>query len=1398
MITTKILTEVSKLGVQVWADGDQLRYRAPKGVLTPTLRSQLAEHKIEILAQLRQINNQDSISPVPQFIVHAPEERYLPFPLNDMQQVYWLGQSDSFELGNVAAHYYTEFEFVDLNLEKFNQAWQRLISRHDMLRAIVLPDGQQQILEQVSPFEIEVRDLRGQEPLAVASALETVRQLMSQHGPTTDRWPLFEVLAHQLDNGRVRLHFNFSLLILDGWSLSILLQELATVYQNPDASLTPLSISYRDYVLALGALQNSEIYRRSQDYWWSRLKTLPPAPELPLLKHPTSVAAPQFVHRSARLEPETWLRLKARASQQNLTPTVVLCAAYAEVLAIWSKEPAFTLNLMFYNRRPLHPQVKDILGSFVTTNLLQVDNSIQDTFASRTLSLQKQLWNDLENSSVSGVRVLRELNRTQGGTSRATMPVVFASGLNLRDEEAASTGWGSKLTYTCVQTPQVWLDHQVFEQAGTLVLVWDALEELFPHGLLNNMFSTYCCFLNRLADEEEAWQNTARQMMQLAQLEQQPDINATQAPVPTGMLHTLFATQVSQRLLQSAVISAQRTLTYEQLYGLSNQVGRWLQRLGSRPNVLVAVVMEKGWEQVVAVLGVLQSGAAYLPIDPALPKERLWYLIGQSEVGLVLTQSWLDKELEWPDGLQRLCVDSEDLEKIDNQPLTPVQGPEDLAYVIFTSGSTGLPKGVMIDHRGAVNTIHDINDRFGVGPEDRVLFMSSLSFDLSVYDIFGTLAAGGTIVIPQATATRDPAHWAELLVRERITIWNSVPALMQMLVEYAEGRQELRACYLRLVLLSGDWIPVALPDKIKSLLQGVQVISLGGATEASIWSILYPIEYIDPAWKSIPYGRPMLNQSFYVLNQVLEPCPVWVSGELYIGGIGVAKGYWRDEEKTRARFIKHPQTGEYLYRTGDLGRYLSDGNIEFLGREDFQVKVQGYRIELGEIETALEQHPAVRTAVVTALGELCGSKRLAAHVVPASNTALDVTELRDFLEGKLPDYMVPFTFVLLDDLPLTSNGKVDRKALPMPEQTEPEREKAFVSPRNTLELQLVQIWEDLLGIHPISVNDNFFDLGGHSLLAVRLMAQIQKLFGQDLSLSTLLQGPTVEHIAGMLSQQTAPLRQSPLVKIHPAGSKRPFFCVHPVGGNVLCYVDLARHLDFNQPFYGLQAPGLDGQTEPLKQIQDMAAHYIDAMRAIQPEGPYLLGGWSMGGIVAFEMAQQLHQQCQEVALLALLDSRLPVDTPELDDATLLSWFVRDLGGRFGKTLAVSEREIRQLARDEQLHYVWEQARMIDVVPADVGLMQIHRLLQVFTANTQAMLSYQPQVYPHRVTLIRPSEVFSEDFKDIVGDPAYSWGKLTSESIEIHTVPGNHYTMLAKPHVYAVAEQLRSCLARVVS
>jgi amino acid adenylation domain-containing protein len=506
---------------------------------------------------------------------------------------------------------------------------------------------------------------------------------------------------------------------------------------------------------------------------------------------------------------------------------------------------------------------------------------------------------------------------------------------------------------------------------------------------------------------------------------------------------------------------------------------------------------------------VLQSGAAYVPVSPSVPRERLAFLLDHAQVELVLTQPGVDATVEWPERVDRICVT--DAEPAPAACLAPSQRPDDLAYVIYTSGSTGLPKGVMIEHRSAVNTILDLNTRFAVGPGDRVLALSSLTFDLSVYDVFGALAAGAAIVLPEPGATRDPARWSELMVRERVTVWDSVPALMQALVDYAAGDPARLPQELRLVLLSGDWIPVSLPGEIRALVPGARVFSLGGATEAAIWSILYPTDAVQPGWKSIPYGKPMLNQRFHVLNELLEPCPIGVAGGLFIAGVGLARGYWRDEEKTRSSFFQHPRTGERLYRTGDLGRYLPDGDIEFLGREDFQVKVNGFRIELGEIEAALERHPDVAQAVVAAAGERT-SRRLVGYVVPREGASPTSAELRGHLQEKLPDYMVPGTFVTLAALPLSANGKVDRAGLPAPHAV-PRPASTAAPTDGSMTARIAALIGRVLDVDRLDGSANLLDLGASSLEMIRIANLLKQELGTRPQIEEFYQRPTIAGLA---------------------------------------------------------------------------------------------------------------------------------------------------------------------------------------------------------------------------------------------------------------------------------------------
>jgi pyochelin synthetase len=962
-----------------------------------------------------------------------PDGRYQPFPLSDVQQAYLTVRSADAELESSGRCYF-EVDIADWDGERFAAALGKLIERHEMLRAVVYPDGRQQILPQVPAYQVERLDLRGEDRTEVRARLEGLRETMSHRAHPSEEWPLWEFRASLLEGGLTRLHGSIDYLIADGRSLEIIFSELTQLYRDPDRALPPLALSFRDYLRALQTFQTSDVFRESRQYWLERVPRLPPSPELPVVASPASATSPRYRRRSARIDAAIWRSLKERAIRLNLTPAGVLLAAYAEALTFWSKSPSFLLQLRSFNRLPLHPQANDILGDFTSVDLLEVDNVKGKTFEARARHQQEQLWRDLEHRYFSGVRVMRELARFQGVGPKAIAPVAFTSLLNLGSggEETTWLGGLGETVYAITQTPEAYLDCMVQEDRGALVIHWDAVEEMFPSSLLDDLFPAYRWLLEQLAAEDSSWSRTlaenSQKLLPEGQARMIAEVNDTSAPVSDEFLHTLFLKQVEERPQEIAVATPARRMSYAEVYDRACRVEEELLARGLEPNQLVGIVMEKGWEQVVAVLGVLFAGGAYMPIDPELPAERQRYLIENGDVKVVLTQSTVRDRVSVPHEVEVLTVDGLDPVAGRAPVARARQKQEDLAYVIYTSGSTGQPKGVMIDHRGAVNTVLDINHRFGIGPKDRVLALSRLDFDLSVYDIFGMLAAGGTIVMPAAKRAQDPAHWAQLLVTENVSVWNTVPALMGLLAGQAE-QGEAMGQSLRVIMLSGDWIPVGLPSRIRRLLPKAKIMSLGGATEASIWSILYPVEQVDARWKSIPYGKPMRNQTFQVLNHAQEPCPVWVPGQLYIGGIGLARGYWRDAHKTSGSFIHHPTSGARLYRTGDWGRYLPEGNIEFLGREDSQVKMQGYRIELGEIEAKLQEHEAVEHCVVVVREDAAGEKHLVGYVI-AVGGPVEAAALREFLRAKLPEYMVPAVFVFLDQFPLTANGKVDRKALP--------------------------------------------------------------------------------------------------------------------------------------------------------------------------------------------------------------------------------------------------------------------------------------------------------------------------------------------------------------------------------
>ncbi|MEU4279361.1 amino acid adenylation domain-containing protein [Streptomyces tanashiensis] len=1315
-------------------------------------------------------------------------ERYEPFALTDLQQAYLVGRGDAFELGNTSTYFQIEIDLEQVDLDRLGASFRAMIERHDMLRAVFTAEGEQRVQREVPAYVIRETDVSGLAPAEREATLVAVHEEMRHQVFDTARWPLFDVRVTRIDDRVIRLHAGFDALVIDGFSTSILFKEWAAHYRGEE--LPELELRYRDYVRQARELECGPEYDRALAYWRDRLDTLPPAPQLPLAVAPSSLDRPVFNHRGATLPKEEWDRFKEHAATAGVSPSAALCTAYSQVIAEWSATPDFSLNLLYFNRLPLHPQVGDVIGNFSTTLMLEIRDSADDTFATRAIEVQARLWSDMEHSQVSGVQVLRELNRARGASMRAAAPVVFTSLVNFAGQQdserrgvvqyLAGIGENGRQVSSSVRTPQVWLDHQAVEEAGELVLNWDVIEELFPAGCVDAMFAAYQRMLHELAADPAAWQRPRPALVPAADLDVRAEANDTDGPVPDGLLHDAVLAQAEATPDAPAVISQALTLTYGELDRRSNQVGHALRAQGAGPGDLVAIVMDKGWEQVVAALGILRAGAAYVPIDARVPVERLHVLLDSAGISQVVTQPWVEETADWPQGVTRTVVRADDAG--EEAPLGESGAkPGDLAYVIFTSGSTGLPKGVMIEHGAALNTVVDVNERYGVTAADRALGLSAMHFDLSVYDVFGLLSVGGALVLPEPAAHREPARWAELVTEHKVTVWNSVPALMEMFTEHALSNG-LTGLPVRLVMMSGDWIPVSLPGRIRLLLPDAEQWSLGGATEASIWSILHPIGDVADDCVSIPYGKAMRNQRFHVLDSAMRPCPVWVPGDLYIAGAGLARGYLNDEAKTNAAFLHHPVTGERLYRTGDMGRFLPDGTIEFLGRLDSQVKIQGYRIELGEVECALTQCEGVRSAAVVAAGEQHGPKRLIAYVVLDEGRDDTEQQITEALRELVPAHLVPQRVLVLDELPLSDNGKVNRAALPAPDEIAAEG-AGFVAPRDEVERGLAEIWAEFFGVGEIGVTASFFDLGGDSLLAVRLMARIARGLGRSLPLSTLFARPTIELLAQAVREAgNGEAGRKALVPVRTGGARTPLVFVHPVGGDVLCYAELAELLGEDQPFYALQLPDTE-----LLSVEAMAGHYVAAVREALPDGPYRLGGWSMGGVIALEMAAQLTAAGAEVELLTVIDLMVepgPAEGAPVSDETLLSWFARDLAGLAGVDWALAPEAFDGRPPVEVLH---AEARAAGALSEDIDLDTLSGIVGRFRNNYRALLRHTPSAFPGRVVSLRAAD------GGATVETANRWMRYFPGDAALVDVPGDHYTVMRGERLRVLAGELRRAL-----
>ncbi|MBD9628171.1 amino acid adenylation domain-containing protein [Ensifer sp. ENS06] len=1063
-------------------------------------------------------------------VVADPAARHEPFPLSDMQYAYWVGRDNALEDAG-AIQFYLEFRTGDLDLAKLEAAWNRLIERHDMLRAVVTDDGKQRVLATVPRQTIAMEDLSRATEVEQDRLLEEKRNRLQKESADLTSWPHSHLSFTKLAaDGVGHLHMKLDIWCTDGRSIQIMFDELAAFYEDPDRAMPETDLSFRDYMLAVERFENGPEWQKSFGWWQERLRHLPPPPPLPIRRISRAGGLQTFVRLDDRLDAEQIRSLRAHASGRGLTLACVVLAAYAEVLGRWSGTNDFTVNVPRFNRLDWHKDIDQIIGEFASFSLLEVRGDGGQSFEGRARAIQQQMWQDLEHQSVSGVRQLREYARHRGGMEAGAMPIVFTTLPERRPGDSGDIthrlGFLGEIVQLVSRTPQVWIDCQYGEYGDALMFNWDVIESLFPPGLVRSMFESFSSLLKRLATDSDTWSSPAPLELPAEQLTRRTAVNATVFASEEKTPLSRFLGHAARTPDAVAVVDAAGAeLTYGGLALEAAGIAAQLTAAGAKAGDRVAILLAKGWRQPAAIMATQMLGCAYVPLDPANPAERVARILSIAKpVALIADRDVAPGDeiaviglAEKPAGLARAI------------PAAPAFDGDAILSIIFTSGTTGQPKGVMISMRGIANALQFSERHFDLSSRDRFIAITGLHHDMAMFDIFGPLGVGGAVVFPDARRDVDPGHWLDLIHRYGVTLWNSVPRFMELLATEAE-RQSMRLPEgFRQVILGGDWLPVDLPARLRALQPTIRVTSAGGPTETTLWNITHDAFDRPEDCPSIPYGKPIGNSHYHILDEALRDCPEWMPGEMYCSGVCVSPGYFDDPVLTAEKFVIHPTTGERLYRTGDRGCYRPDGSIEFLGRSDFQLNLGGYRADALEIEAAINACPGIQDAVVVSHGDKESAAKIVAFYrtngVPPSEM-----ELRAWCGERLPPPLVPRAFQLVDLYPLNANGKVDRRVLGTVDlQVEPGA--AGGVPQTPLESFVAALWQEVLQ-QPVATTDaNYFELGGDSLNAMRILLKIEETLGLRPPLALVFTHATVgEFAAGLLELIAARTATPPTIE----------------------------------------------------------------------------------------------------------------------------------------------------------------------------------------------------------------------------------------------------------------------------
>lgn len=1253
-----------------------------------------------------------------------------------------------------------------------------LVARHEALRSVFSTDGRfMTVFKQISIAveEIEASNFNTAE---IDKTLSNYLSAEANYVFDLVKGPLFKVGLIKVSETVHHLVLTAHHIICDGWSLGIMLEELGALYSANTLDISPSlpkAESFCDYADEQRIYLESAAHKKTETFWLNQFKDA--IPELAL---PTDFPRPKLrTYKSERLDfsmgSDLVNALKKTGIKAGCSLVTTLLSAFEVFLHVQTGQEDIVLGLPSADQAASGKT--QMIGHCVNLLPLRSKLDLDLSFTDYLKQRKSQLFDAYEHQQFSFGQLLQKLSIARDPSRVPLVPVVFNIDMGM---SSAVSFLG--LEYELKSNPRAYEPFEIFLNAtgseDDLVLEWSYNTSLFKRETIEKMMVSFLDLLRYvIASPNEKLQNAFK-----VDLSAYDSLNDTKINYPKLPLHQLIAQQSQTYAENQALKFGTTEITYKDLNKQINQLANCLAEQGVKPGAVIAVALPRSIELVISLLAIMQCGAAYLPLDPSYPKQRLDFMMKDSKAELLLSSKEVALNLE---SVPKLLYLEDLFLDLSNYASTPTQVSvevEDMAYLLYTSGSTGNPKGVQITHKNLVNFLYGMLQSPGIKQTDRLLSITTISFDIAGLELFLPLLKGATLVIADDITAKDNRLMLDLIKEENISMLQATPTTWQMLLEVGwEKRLPIKA------LCGGEALSMGLANK---LLEKVDELwNLYGPTETTIWSA---VKQIKPNSDLITIGGPIANTQLYLLNekgQLLEPGKI---GELCIAGDGVAKGYWKRSDLTSEKFINNPfnKNGDHvLYKTGDLGKLLPSGEIQCLGRIDQQAKIRGHRIELGEIEEAINSLAKVEASVV-----LVNEDRLVAHVILAQNeeevSQIEINQWKLYLAELLPNYMVPQEFYFLKDFPTTLNGKIDRKTLESKGAKTSTSKQEYTAPRTETETIVASIWEDCLKLEKVDIFSDFFELGGHSIIAVRVMSLIEKKTGLRLPLSALMIYPTVEKLAEHMGMDNKEMNWVSLVPIKPTGTKTPLYVIHGAGHNVLFFNSLARNLDEDQPIYGLQAKGLNGVDKPFDRIEDMAAHYISEIIKVNPEGPYAIAGYSVGGIIGFEMVKQLKAQGKTVKKLALFDSYV---FPEyyysdafrrklvtgLYNCGKVGFAINDMFSstkNFKKRIKIGVKYVDHLfnkvtnGKDEEA-LIYKESIELD---------KLHHL-------AVAQYKIVPEDIEINLMVAEDDIYYKHDKKN------FGWKSLALGGIHRHSIPGNHGTMFTAPNDKKVGRILQNIL-----